>query len=84
MATPVATASSQSVAFTGASSASELPFTSGVPTPTTMIGGGVNAATSETAATATSSSSTGAAAPMKTGAIGAAALFAGANIWMNV
>jgi len=55
------------VAFPGVSSASSLPFTSGVPTPAASTGGGAAAATSTSKA---------AAAPMKTaGAMGAAALF---------
>ena len=55
------------VAFSGASSASDVPFTSGVPGPSTTVGGGAPAATSTSKA---------AAPPMKTaGSIGAAALF---------
>jgi len=68
------------VAFAGASSVSAVPFTSGVPTITSAIGGGAVLATS----TAASSSSTGGAfAPMRTGAIGAAALFAAGGAWLN-
>lgn len=60
-------------AFSGASSASNVPFTSGVPAPTSAV------ATSN-APGASSSSSSGMAAPMKTGSVGAAALFGGAAI----
>ena len=67
-------------AFSGASSASSLPFTSGIPTPT------ASAATESApgATGASSSSSQAAAMPMKTGAMGAAALFGGAALVMNM
>merc|ERR1712034_30815 len=57
---------SGSPAFSGASSASDVPFTTGVPTPTSTI-----AIESAPGATAASSSSSigGASMPMKTGAI---------------
>lgn len=75
-ATPDPAMSTQMPAFSGASSASNVPFTSGVPTPTAPAGG---------AATATSSSTaSGAAVPMKTGAVGAAALFGGAALVYNM
>jgi uncharacterized surface protein with fasciclin (FAS1) repeats len=79
----------QAPAFAGASSASNAPFTSGVPTPTSSIntaGGGAanSAATSAASASASASSSSGAAMPMKTGAMGAAALFGGAAVIMNM
>ncbi|ORY10425.1 FAS1 domain-containing protein [Clohesyomyces aquaticus] len=64
--------------FTGASSASDVPFTSGQPTPTTTVN-----TTSEGAgpAASTAASSTGAAVPMMTGAVGMGALFgAGAAV----
>ena len=80
-AAPIATATTQTVAFSGASSATAVPFTSGVPAPSTTIGGGAVVATSTAAAAASSSS--GAAAPMKTGAIGAAALFAAGGVLLN-
>jgi hypothetical protein len=65
-ATPEATKGA--VAFSGASSATSLPFTSGVPAPAASTGGGV--------AGVTSTSKKGVAAPMQTaGAMGAAALF---------
>lgn len=82
---PNASATSQSAAFSGASSATDVPYTSGVPTPTTAIQGGAGAAQSSAAAGgATSSSKSGAAMPMRTGAIGAAALFAAGGAFINV
>ncbi|MCJ1317535.1 hypothetical protein MMC15_002860 [Xylographa vitiligo] len=73
------------VAFAGASSVSTIPFTSGIPTPTSMLGGGAAAgASSASAAMAASSSTAGAWAPMRTGAVGAAALFAAGGAFMNV
>jgi len=63
-------------AFNGASSASDVPFTSGVATPTSSVA-------TESAAGATSSSAAGAM-PMKTGAVGAAALFGGMAAVMNM
>jgi uncharacterized surface protein with fasciclin (FAS1) repeats len=66
-------------AFSGASSASSVPFTSAVPTPTASA-----ATESAPGATGASSSSSGGAMPMKTGAVGAAALFGGAAIMLNM
>ncbi|ETI28886.1 hypothetical protein G647_01338 [Cladophialophora carrionii CBS 160.54] len=66
-------------AFSGASSASSVPFTSNVPTPTASA-----ATESAPGATGASSSSSAAAMPMKTGAVGAAALFGGAALVMNM
>ncbi|OAP62368.1 hypothetical protein AYL99_04571 [Fonsecaea erecta] len=66
-------------AFSGASSASNIPFTSDVPTPTSTTPG-----QSATGATATSSSSSGAAAPVRTGVLGAGALFGGALLVLNL
>lgn len=86
-ATPNPTATSQSVAFSGATAvSSNVPFTSGVPVPTSTLGGGAGAGASSASAAATSSSTaTGAAyAPLRTGAMGAAALFAAGGAWMNV
>lgn len=65
------TASSGTAAFSGASSVSNVPFTTAAPAPSTTVAGGG----ASSAATAHSSSSKAAAAPMKTGAIGVAALF---------
>ncbi|MCJ1471764.1 hypothetical protein MMC13_000404 [Lambiella insularis] len=79
-------ASTTAVAFMGATSASAVPFTSGVPTPTSTLGGGAAAGMSSASAAAagsTSSSSAGAWAPMRTGAIGAAALFAAGGAYLN-
>ena len=85
---PNASATSQSAAFSGASSATDVPYTSGVPTPTTAIQGGAGAAQSSAAGGAaggaSSSTKSGAAMPMRTGAIGAAALFAAGGAFMNV
>ncbi|KAI2620936.1 FAS1 domain-containing protein [Hypomontagnella submonticulosa] len=79
-AAPDTTASSATPAFTGASSGSDgVPFTSGVTTPTSTF----PAATSAGGPEATSSSS-GLAMPMKTGAVGAAALFGGAAVLINL
>ncbi|TPX12843.1 uncharacterized protein E0L32_006723 [Thyridium curvatum] len=72
---PNPSASTQEPAFTGASSASGggVPFTSGIPVPTST-------APAATGAT----SSTKNAAPMMTGAVGAAALFGGAAVLVNL
>ncbi|ERF75420.1 hypothetical protein EPUS_00213 [Endocarpon pusillum Z07020] len=78
-ATPDATMSTQMPAFSGASSASEVPYTSNVPTPTGPAATGGAAGGSET-----SSSASGAAMPMRTGAVGAAALFGGAALVYNM
>jgi len=59
-------------AFSGASSASSVPFTSGAPAASTTVAG------------ASSSSSKAAAQPMRTGAIGAAALFGAGAAWINL
>jgi Fasciclin domain len=75
-ATPNPSMSTQMPAFSGASSASNVPFTSGVPTPT--------GAAATSSARASSSRSSGAATPMKTGAVGAAALFGGAALAYNL
>lgn len=66
-------------AFEGASSASDIPFTSGAPQPTSTI-----ATENAPGATAASSSSAGAGVPMQTGAMGAAALFGGAALVLNL
>lgn len=65
--------------FAGATSASNVPFTSGVATPTSALD------TSAVASAASSASSKGdAARPIETGAIGLAALFGGAAVVMNM
>ncbi|KAI1480350.1 Fasciclin-domain-containing protein [Daldinia eschscholtzii] len=77
---PDTTASSATPAFTDASSGSAgVPFTSGVTTPTTTFPAATSAG-----GEAESSSSSGAAMPMKTGAMGAAALFGGAAVIANL
>lgn len=75
-ATPSAT--SGAPGFTGASSVSDVPFTSGQPTPTTEIN--PSSEGPGAASTAVSSSTSGPAMPMKTGAVGAAALFGAAGV----
>lgn len=73
---PNPSADSGSPAFSGgAGAASNVPFTSGVPTPTTTIA--TESARGAKAAASSSSSSGGASVPMETGAVGAAALFFG-------
>jgi uncharacterized surface protein with fasciclin (FAS1) repeats len=74
-----ATATAAGVAFPGASSVSNAPYTSGIPSATESVGGGAASAT----ATSTSSKA-GAAAPARTGAIGAAALFGAGAMIMNL
>ncbi|KAL9603537.1 MAG: hypothetical protein Q9179_002154 [Wetmoreana sp. 5 TL-2023] len=86
-AAPEPTASVQAPAFSGASSASSLPLTSGIPTPTAAIGAAPTPAeetTSSAAGEATSAPAGGVASSVGTGAMGVAALFAGACMWMNV
>jgi hypothetical protein len=76
-----ATATADGVGFAGASSVSNAPYTSGIPSATESVGGG---AASATATAASSSSKAGAAAPMRTGAIGAAALFGAGAMFVNL
>ena len=84
-AAPNADSEDSTPAFTGASSATDAPYTSGVPTPTSALvpaeetSGGASGAGG-----AASTSSEGVAAAMKTGAVGAAALFGGAAALMNM
>lgn len=68
----------QAPAFGGASSVSDVPFTSGVAQPTSAV------ATSEAPAATESGAEEGAAMPMMTGAVGVAALFGGAAAVMNL
>ncbi|KAI9715773.1 MAG: hypothetical protein M1812_005772 [Candelaria pacifica] len=86
MATPVATASKQAPAFSGASSVTNIPLTSGQPTATMTVAGLDGGPTSmmSGAGGAASSTSKAAAAPMKTGAMGAAALFGAGAAWLAV
>jgi uncharacterized surface protein with fasciclin (FAS1) repeats len=64
-------------AYSGASAASDVPFTSGVPTASTTIGSEATSAANPTAGSS-SSSTAGAHAPMKTGAVGMSALLGAA------
>ena len=86
---PNTTASTTGVAFSGASSASVVPFTSGIPAPTVAIVTPSGAATGASGVGATgaagpSSSSSAFAMPMQTGAVGAAALFGGIAAMLNM
>jgi uncharacterized surface protein with fasciclin (FAS1) repeats len=81
-AVPNYTATSDSPAFSGASSATGEVFTSGVASATTTVETG--AVASATMSGSSSSSSSGLAAPMATGGLGAAALFGGAAVLMNM
>ncbi|KAI4191592.1 MAG: hypothetical protein LQ348_003489 [Seirophora lacunosa] len=86
MAMPEPTASMQMPAFSGVTSTDSIDITSGIPTPTSPIGAGPTPAEdagSEDGGAMTTSAE-GAASPMKTGAVGAAALFAGAGMWVNI
>jgi hypothetical protein len=87
-ATPDVTASTQLPVFSGASKASAVPFTSGIPTPSSAIGaptaGASSAGGAGASGAASSSSTSGIAMPMKTGAVGVAALFGGAAVMMNM
>jgi len=68
-------------AFSGASSASNVPFTSVLP----PVSSAVNTASATSRAASSAHSTGGAQAPMKTGAVGAAALFGGAAaVMMNM
>jgi len=73
-ATPNPSATTTTAAFPGASSASDVPFTSGVASPST---------TGPVASSTASSTPTGAASSLQ-GAVGAAALFGGAAVLMNM
>ncbi|KAL8899293.1 MAG: hypothetical protein Q9207_006270 [Kuettlingeria erythrocarpa] len=87
---PEPTASTQLPAFSGASTVANLGgITSGIPTPSATVGTAPTPAAggaedTPAAGEATSTPAAGAASPMRTGAIGAAALFAGAGAWINV
>ncbi|KAI1099334.1 FAS1 domain-containing protein [Jackrogersella minutella] len=79
-AAPDTTATSATPAFSDASSGTAgVPFTSGVTTPTTTFPAATSAGGPDS-----SSSSSGAAMPMRTGAVGAAALFGGAAVIVNL
>ena len=89
---PNPTASTQTPAFSSASSTgTNVPFTSGVPTPTSSINteaptsqASAAAPSASSTASASSSSSSGAAMPMNTGGVGTAALLGGAALLMNM
>jgi len=86
-AAPNATASTQMPAYSGASSASVVPFTSNIPGPTVAItapSAAASGAVGGASGAASSSSTSGIAMPMKTGAVGVAALFGGAAVMMNM
>ncbi|KAI9893336.1 MAG: hypothetical protein M1814_000466 [Vezdaea aestivalis] len=78
-ATPNPSVSTQVPAFAGASSATNVPYTSGVPTPTASVGGAATT-TSRASAASTAPATTGAAAPARSAAVGMGALFGGAAI----
>lgn len=80
-AAPNTATSATEEAFPGATSASDEPFTSGVPTPTSSI---ATESVASAEASASSSSSGGAWRPIETGAMGMAALFGGAAAVMNL
>ena len=83
-ATAAVVTSATEEAFPGATSASDEPFTSGVPTPTSSIATESVASVEASASGASSSSSGGAWRPLETGAVGMAALFGGAAAVMNM
>ncbi|RAO69967.1 uncharacterized protein BHQ10_005979 [Talaromyces amestolkiae] len=78
-ATPNATATSQVPAFSGASSASAIPFTSGVTASATVTGTGAGAGAGVTG----TSSSTAGAMPMRTAGMGAAMVFGAGAALLN-
>ncbi|KAF2101005.1 Fasciclin-domain-containing protein [Rhizodiscina lignyota] len=78
-AAPSSSATAGSPGFSGASSVSSAPFTSGVASPTTTVAGGASSA-----AASASSKSSALGAPMKTGAVGAAALFGAGAVMVNL
>lgn len=78
-ATQVPNTSTTEEAFAGATSASDEPFTSGVPTPTSSI-----ATSAVQSAQGSSTSSAGAFRPLETGAVAMAALFGGAVAALNM
>ncbi|KAI1259983.1 fasciclin domain-containing protein [Xylariaceae sp. FL1019] len=82
VANPDPSQSSATPAYSGASSTTEIPFTSGVETATTTFPAATSAAGGGTGQT--SSSSEGLGVPIQTGAVGAAALFGGAAILVNL
>ncbi|OKL57069.1 hypothetical protein UA08_07412 [Talaromyces atroroseus] len=84
-ATPNATATSQVPAFSGASSASSIPFTSGVTASATATGSGAGAGAGVTGTSGASGTSTSSAAamPMRTGGLGAAVVVGAGAALLN-
>jgi len=80
-AAPNPTATAGAPAFTGATSAVEVPFTTGISATTTIAATGISTGT---ASAVSSSSSSAPAAPMRTAAVGAVALFGGAAMLVNL
>ena len=80
---PDPAAPTQSPAFSGASSVSDNPLTSGIPEPSTSIGARPTPASSPEAPPPAPASE-GAAAPLHTAAVEVAALLAGAGIILNL
>lgn len=68
--------------FEGASPVSDVPYTSGQPTPTTTISPEATAAADPTQSNSPSSSTAGAPQPLKTGAVGMGALFGAAAVYL--
>ncbi|CAO2647904.1 Nn.00g088260.m01.CDS01 [Neocucurbitaria sp. VM-36] len=68
--------------FEGATPASEVPYTSGQPTPTTTIAPEATEAADPTQSGSPSSSTAGAPQPLKTGAVGMGALFGAAAVYL--
>lgn len=81
---PSPSATAGTPAFSGASAVTSLALTDGVPAASTTLAGGAASASAVVSSSAAASSSSGIAAPMQTGAIGAAALFAAGNAWWNI
>ncbi|KAF1841953.1 Fasciclin-domain-containing protein [Cucurbitaria berberidis CBS 394.84] len=69
-------------AFEGATPASDVPYTSGQPTPTNTINAEATKAADPTRSGAMSASTAGAPQAMKTGAVGMGALFGAAAVYM--
>jgi len=83
-ATPTPSATMGAPAFTSASSVSDVPFTSGQPTPTSNLNPSSAGPGPASSKASTSTSTGGAAMPARTGAVGAAALFGGAAALLNL
>ncbi|KAF6829324.1 fasciclin domain-containing protein [Colletotrichum musicola] len=83
---PDATASSRPPAFSGAATATDgsNPFTSGVPAPTSTAPVATESSPNDGGGAVQTTSSSTEAAPMRTAAVGAAALFGGVAAYMNM